>query len=178
MIHTTHTPSPIGDLLLAERDGKLIGLWIDGQKYYFGGLQDTVTEQETSILTQAKTWLNRYFSGEKPSISELRLAPVGSAFRQQVWQMLCQIPYGTVLTYGDIARQMAVRMGKPQVSAQAVGGAVGHNPLSIIVPCHRVVGSNGSLTGYAAGIDTKRKLLAHEGVDVSRFTVPTKGTAL
>lgn len=106
------------------------------------------------------------------------LAPVGSEFRQNVWTILCEIPYGEVTTYGDIAKKMAAKMGKAAMSSQAVGGAVGHNPISIIIPCHRVVGANGSLTGYAGGIKTKIKLLELEGVDMSRLFVPTRGTAL
>ena len=123
-------------------------------------------------------WLNRYFAGENPAISELALAPIGGTFRQEVWRLLCEIPYGEVTTYGEIARKVAEKLLKTNMSAQAVGGAVGHNPVSIVIPCHRVVGTNGSLTGYAGGVDKKIWLLTHEGVNVERFTVPTKGTAL
>ena len=104
--------------------------------------------------------------------SELPLAPVGSEFRQKVWEILCEIPYGSVITYGDIAKRMAVMLNRPTMSGQAVGGAVGHNPISIIIPCHRVVGGNGSLTGYAGGIATKMKLLELEGVDMSSLFIP------
>jgi methylated-DNA-[protein]-cysteine S-methyltransferase len=117
------------------------------------------------VFAAAKNWLDRYFAKEKPAISELPLAPIGSAFRQEIWNILCKIPYGEVITYGGIARQMAVKMNKKSMSSQAVGGAVGHNPISIIIPCHRVVGSNGSLTGYAGGIGTKVTLLELEGVN-------------
>jgi len=106
------------------------------------------------------------------------LAPIGGEFRQQVWQILCEIPYGALMTYGQIAQELKKRTGRQSMSAQAVGGAVGHNPISIIIPCHRVVGSNGSLTGYAGGIDKKRWLLEHEGADMQRLYMPTKGTAL
>ena len=178
MIHTIHYNSPVGNLLLAERDGGLIGLWMEGQKYYFGNLKGKVTEQETRMLTRSKAWLDRYFAGEKPEISTLKLSPIGSAFQQAVWELLCKVPYGQVTTYGEIAKEMAIRTGKARMSAQAVGGAVGHNPISIIIPCHRVVGTNGSLTGYAGGIDKKIKLLTHEGVDMTPFFGPKKGTAL
>lgn len=178
MIYTTHYSSPVGAILLAERNGGLIGLWIAGQKYFFGSLKEEITEGDTPVLTEAKAWLDRYFAGEKPGPGELKLAPTGGAFRQAVWEILCAIPYGQVTTYGEIAREMAARMGTTRMSAQAVGGAVGHNPVSIIIPCHRVVGSNGSLTGYAGGIDKKIQLLTHEGVDMARFFVPRKGTAL
>ena len=123
-------------------------------------------------------WLDRYFAGENPQISELPLAPSGSDFRQMVWKILCDIPSGQTTTYGEIAKKIAARTGRSTMSAQAVGGAVGHNPISIIIPCHRVVGTNGSLTGYAGGIDKKIALLELEGVDMTKYFVPTKGTAL
>ena len=176
MMYTTHYNSPIGNILLAERDGGLIGLWIEGQKYYFGSGNDTITENETPILAQTKNWLDRYFAGEKPEIRELTLAPIGGDFRQSVWKILCEIPYGETTTYGEIARKMAATMGKEKMSAQAVGGAVGHNQISIIIPCHRVVGTNGSLTGYAGGLATKMKLLTHEGVNMERLFIPKKRT--
>ena len=178
MIYTTQYKSPVGDILLAERNGGLIGLWIEGKKYYFGAVKDEIEEQETPILVQSKRWLDRYFAGERPAISELALKPIGGEFRQEVWEILCEIPYGETTTYGRIAGEMAARRGKERMSAQAVGGAVGHNQISIIIPCHRVVGTNGSLTGYAGGIATKVKLLRHEGVNMERLFIPKKGTAL
>ncbi|MDR3355351.1 MAG: methylated-DNA--[protein]-cysteine S-methyltransferase, partial [Synergistaceae bacterium] len=123
-------------------------------------------------------WLERYFAGKKPSASELPLAPIGGTFRQEVWGILRAIPHGKVVTYGGIAKMLAEKEGKASISAQAVGGAVGHNPIGIIIPCHRVVGANGSLTGYAGGIAAKARLLEHEGVDMSRLFIPQKGTAL
>ena len=130
------------------------------------------------VLQKAKAWLDRYFRGEKPKISELPLAPIGNDFRQAVWKILCEIPYGEVITYGGIAKKIAAQRGLSRMSAQAVGGAVGHNPISIIIPCHRVVGTNGSLTGYSGGLDLKIKLLDFEGVDLAPLFRPTKGTAL
>jgi len=135
-------------------------------------------KNDLPIFRDVKNWLDQYFSGGKPSVSELQLRPAGGEFRQGVWEILCEIPYGIVITYGEIAKRMAEKMGKANMSSQAVGGAVGHNPISIIISCHRVAGTNGSLTGYAGGISTKVKLLEHEGVDMSRFYVPQKGTAL
>lgn len=114
------------------------------------------------ILQETKDWLRRYFAGEKPEITELKLNLSGTPFRQKVWKILCEIPYGETVTYGQIAARIAREEGKKKMSAQAVGGAVGHNPIAIIVPCHRVVGSDGSLTGYAYGLDMKRRLLEHE----------------
>lgn len=179
MVYTSHYDSPIGALLLAERDEKLVGVWMEGQKYFLGSLREETQERESSpVLRQAGLWLDRYFAGERPAISELPLAPIGSEFRKEVWQVLCEIPYGETTTYGEISQKIAARRGLERMSAQAVGGAVGHNPISIIVPCHRVVGSNGSLTGYAGGLQKKIKLLTHEGVDVGRLFVPKRGTAL
>ncbi|MDL2253467.1 methylated-DNA--[protein]-cysteine S-methyltransferase [Ruminococcaceae bacterium OttesenSCG-928-I18] len=179
MYYQTTCPSPLGEITLACRGDQLAGLWIEGQKYHGDTLSEKWVERnDVPVFHAAKKWLERYFSGERPAVSELPLAPAGSAFRQEVWGMLCEIPYGEVLTYGDIAKKMAEKLHRPSMSSQAVGGAVGHNPLSIIIPCHRVVGSNGSLTGYAGGIGTKIKLLQLEGVDTSRFFVPTKSTAL
>jgi len=163
MIYTTHCPSPLGDILLAAKDDKLIGLWIERQKHYLADLKDKVTEDGNNpTLTQAKDWLDRYFANQKPTSTELPLAPIGSEFRQQVWQILQTIPYGKTITYKQIATQIAKQRGTKQMSAQAVGGAVGHNPISIIVPCHRVIGSDGSLTGYTGGLDKKTYLLKHE----------------
>lgn len=179
MIYTMYCDSPIGRLLLAERDNALVGLWMEGQKYFLGSLRNEVREENaTSLLLQTKKWLDRYFAGEKPPIGELPLAPVGSDFRKEVWNILCEIPYGEVTTYGEISQKLAANRGLDRMSAQAVGGAVGHNPLSVIVPCHRVVGTNGSLTGYAGGLQKKIKLLTHEGVDMAGLFVPTRGTAL
>ncbi|MDR1035154.1 MAG: methylated-DNA--[protein]-cysteine S-methyltransferase [Deltaproteobacteria bacterium] len=122
--------------------------------------------------------MEAYFAGKRPSLSGLRLAPEGGEFRQSVWEILLAIPYGETVTYGWIARKLAAKRGLAAMSARAVGGAVGHNPISIIVPCHRVVGASGSLTGYAGGIGIKTKLLELEGVDMSAFHVPRRGTAL
>ena len=169
--------SPVGKITLACDGDNLVGLWLEGQKYF--GDTEKMTENDTMpVLTAAKEWLDRYFAGEKPSAAELPLAPSGGAFRQIVWDILCEIPYGETVTYGDIAKKTAARMNRKSMSSQAVGGAVGHNPISIIIPCHRVVGTNGSLTGYAGGIGTKIKLLEREGVDLSRLFVPKKGSAL
>ncbi|MDL2233417.1 methylated-DNA--[protein]-cysteine S-methyltransferase [Ruminococcaceae bacterium OttesenSCG-928-L11] len=179
MFFSTQCASPVGTITLASDGEKLAGLWIDGQKYHGGTIPGAMTENsDLPIFATAKHWLERYFASEKPAISEVPLAPIGGEFRQDVWQILCQIPYGQVITYGDIAREMAKRMNRATMSSQAVGGAVGHNPISILIPCHRVVGANGSLTGYAGGIQTKRRLLALEGVDLTGLFVPKKGSAL
>ncbi|WP_195985570.1 methylated-DNA--[protein]-cysteine S-methyltransferase [Clostridium sp. D33t1_170424_F3] len=179
MFYITTCASPVGELTLACDGENLTGLWIQGQKYFGNSIPDVMTRNDDlPLFHAAKDWLNRYFSGEKPDISELPLRPIGSAFRQSVWDILCQIPYGEVITYGAIAKKAAERSGRKTMSSQAVGGAVGHNPISIIIPCHRVVGANGSLTGYAGGIAKKIQLLELEGVDLSRLSIPAKGTAL
>ncbi|GFO66132.1 methylated-DNA--[protein]-cysteine S-methyltransferase [Geomonas paludis] len=179
MMYSTDYASPLGRIMLASDGGNLVGLWLEGQKYFAATVQEETEERpDLPALVAARQWLDRYFRGERPAIADLPLAPKGGAFRRGVWDILCGIPYGEVITYGDIAKKMAAQTGKASMSAQAVGGAVGHNPISIVIPCHRVVGTNGSLTGYAAGVDKKIKLLEHEGVDLSRLRRPGQGTAL
>lgn len=179
MFYSGEYDSPVGRITLASDGENLIGLWLAGQKYFALSVKNAVLENaDLPVLNVAKRWLDDYFLGKAPAIKALPLAPVGSAFRRAVWQLLCEIPYGEYTTYGEIARKMAIKSGKQSMSSQAVGGAVGHNPLSIIIPCHRVIGTNRSLTGYAGGIDKKIKLLELEGVDTSSLIIPTKGTAL
>lgn len=180
MFYSTIYHSPIGELTLAcDDNGHLVGLWMKEQKYFGASLADEIlAKDDCEIFIKTKDWLDRYFKGLRPSISELSLKPIGSQFRQDVWQILCEIPYGELTSYGSIAKKMAERSDKASMSAQAVGGAVGHNPISIIIPCHRVVGTDGSLTGYAGGIDRKIKLLEHEGIDLAKLWVPHKGTTL
>ncbi len=161
-VYTTQWASPLGALTLAcDREG-LCGLWLAGQKYFARGMPPMAPDPSRPALIQAQAWLASYFAGERPSLEQLPLAPRGSAFQKQVWRLLCAIPYGETRSYGHIAREMAALLGRDSMSAQAVGGAVGRNPISILIPCHRVVGSNGSLTGYAGGIDKKRWLLEWE----------------
>lgn len=177
MVYTCKYKSLIGDILLAADEIGLTGLWFEGQKYFANTLPDERILQETEILREAKKWLDVYFTGEDPPFTP-PLHPAGSTFRQAVWQLLLQIPYGQTITYGEIARRMAEVKKVPLMSAQAVGGAVGHNEISIIIPCHRVVGTNGSLTGYGGGIDKKISLLNLEHADMSHLFIPKKGTAL
>ena len=179
MFYSTHYESPLGRITLASDGNNIVGVWNDGQKYFAATIRESMLEKsDLPVFAETKKWLDLYFSGKKPAISELPLAPGGNEFRRAVWAVLCEVPYGKCVTYGEIARKIAVGMGKKNMSGQAVGGAVGHNPISIIIPCHRVVGANGSLTGYAGGIAKKVKLLEHEGVNMSGFFVPSKGTAL
>lgn len=169
--------SELGNITFSSDGEHLTGLWLKGQKYYESTLKETVEEKEIPVFEQTKKWLDIYFTGKIPDFTP-PLAPEGSEFRQKVWKILSEIPHGQVITYGDIARQMAKEQGKAAMSAQAVGGAVGHNPISIIIPCHRVVGSDGSLTGYAGGLDIKIKLLEIEQADMDKLYRPVKGTAL
>lgn len=177
MTFIQHYDSPLGGILLAADEIGLTGLWFDGQKYFARDLPAERVERSTPVLSEAKRWLDVYFTGKEPDYMP-PLHPAGSAFRQSVWDILLQISYGQTTTYGEIARQLAEKQGLPRMSAQAVGGAVGHNEISVIIPCHRVVGTNGSLTGYAGGIDKKVKLLEWEHADMTGFFVPAKGTAL
>ncbi|WP_435644925.1 methylated-DNA--[protein]-cysteine S-methyltransferase [Butyricicoccus porcorum] len=153
--------SPVGVLTLASDGTQLTGLWLEHQKYFGSTLAPNATEQNLVVFAQTIDWLNRYFHGEAPAMT-LPLAPEGSAFRQTVWDILFRIPYGETMTYGQIAVQLEQQTGK-RISAQAVGGAVGHNPISILIPCHRVLGADGSLTGYAGGLRAKAQLLTLEG---------------
>ena len=179
MYYSSTCPSPLGTLTLASDGTHLVGLWIEGQKYFGASLPTSPKPRDDLPLFAAvRDWLARYFAGKAPSPAELPLRPAGSAFRQVVWRILCGIPYGRVMTYGEIAVEAAAQLGRVRMSGQAVGGAVGHNPISIIIPCHRVVGANGSLTGYAGGVDKKLRLLELEGVDTSTLFTPRKGTAL
>ncbi len=157
MFYKTTYNSPLGIITLCSDGSNLVGVWFDGQKYFASTIKEMTEKNDLTIFSNVKNWLDRYFTGQNPKISELPLAPIGNEFRQAVWKLLCEIPYGETTTYGEIAK----RLGKP-MSAQAVGGAVGHNPISIIIPCHRVIGKNGSITGYAGGIDKKIKLLELE----------------
>ena len=177
MIFIQHYDSPLGGILLAADETGLTGLWFDGQKFFARDLPAERVEQNTPALSEVKRWLDSYFTGKEPDFMP-PLHPIGSAFRRSVWDILLRIPYGQTTTYGEIARQLAEKQGRPRMAAQAVGGAVGHNKISIIIPCHRVVGTNGSLTGYAGGIDKKVKLLEWEHTDMTGLFVPREGTAL
>ena len=211
MYYYTTYASPLGQMTLAcAADGKnIVGAWLEGQEYFLGSLQaEQGRAKKLPVLEQTCQWLDRYFAGQRPDPRELPLAPAGTAFRRKVWEKLLAIPYGQVVTYGDLAREVAEEgksspkggsknaagtkkaaakaatgakktaaktaagaknsvsqaAGAGKMSARAVGGAVGHNPISIIIPCHRVIGAGGNLTGYAGGLDKKVALLRLEGV--------------
>ena len=173
MYYSTTYISPLGELTLGSDGKSLIGLWIKEQKYFGEPVQGQMSpKNDLPVFLQTKNWLTRYFSGERPGICELPLSPIGGEFRQEVWKILCEIPYGEVTTYGALAKKLAAKMGRQSMSSQAAGGAVGHNPISIIIPCHRVIGTDGNLTGYAGGIDKKIWLLTHEGINIKNFRLP------
>lgn len=163
MQYTSTYQTPVGEILLACDGAGLTGLWFKGGKYYALNLDKEHEPRETPFFSQAARWLDIYFSGREPDFMP-PIHMIGSPFQLSVWELLRKIPYGETTTYGEIARSLAAERGLPHMSAQAVGGAVGHNPISIIVPCHRVIGANGNLTGYAGGLQKKKKLLAYEGV--------------
>ncbi len=157
MDYTHRYLSPLGGIILASDGEALTGLWFEGQRYFGAGLHGEHTEKPLPVFDQADRWLDVYFSGREPDFTP-SLRPRGTVFQEAVWRRLTAIPYGHTLSYGEIAASL----GLPPGSARAVGGAVGRNPISLIIPCHRVVGTNGSLTGYAGGIERKKRLLALE----------------
>ncbi len=163
--YISYYSSPLGKIVLAADEIGLTGLWFKGQKHFALYLDKIHEEKELPIFTKAKEWLDIYFSGDDPDF-KLPLHFIGTPFQNEVWEILYSIPYGKTMTYGEIAKILADRRGIKQMSAQAVGGAVGRNEISIIVPCHRVLGANGSLTGYAGGIDKKIALLRLEKIDI------------
>lgn len=175
MYWTTTLDSPVGSLTLASNGTGLCGLWLEGQQYFCSTVKEPMLLwDDLPVFHAVRDWLNAYFEGKQPDPSRIPLTPAGSLFRQQVWKLLLEIPYGSTTTYGDLARQIAALRGLPSMSAQAIGGAVGHNPISIIIPCHRVLGADGRLTGYAGGIDRKVHLLTLEGVSLQAHAASTE----
>ena len=168
MLYTCFYKSPLGGITMSSDGTALTGLWFDGQKYFAEGLRETAAAKTLPVFDETVRWLDIYFGGHRPDFTPL-LNLEGTAFRKEVWQLLLQIPYGETTTYGELAAQLTAHRGLKQMSAQAVGGAVGHNPISIIVPCHRVVGTGGSLTGYAGGIEKKIRLLTLENAEAANL---------
>lgn len=177
MQYTTHYVSPLGTITLASNGNAIIGLWFDGQKYDRSILAPECQERDVPVFAEAVKWLDCYFAGKKPNFTPA-LALDCSTFRHEVLEILMHIPYGQIMTYGEIAKEIARKHGLQKMSAQAVGGAVGWNPISLIIPCHRVVGTSGSLTGYGGGVQRKLALLKLEKVNTEPLFIPKKGTAL
>lgn len=171
MLFGTEYDSPLGTIRLFAEDDALIGLYLPDQKVDATLVSQASYGKNVPVLTEGCMWLDRYFHGMRPTPQEILLRPRGSVFRRQIWQRLCRIPYGQLETYGQIAREMAQQKGG-KMSAQAVGGAVGHNPISLIIPCHRVIGANGNLVGYGGGLALKKRLLQFEGVDMGLLHDP------
>lgn len=167
MIYTCTLSTPLGDITAAAEGEALTGLWFIGQKYYPAQTEAWVTEPGQRVFQTLQTWLDHYFSGREGSALLPELAPQGTDFQKAVWEILLEIPRGRVTTYGEIAQKLAASRGLSSMSAQAVGGAVGHNPISILIPCHRVVGAKGGLTGYAGGLEKKQALLRLEQADLN-----------
>ena len=163
MDYNWHYDSPLGGITLASDGEALTGLWFDGQIYFADTMSDDSKKEELPIFVQTSHWLDSYFSGKEPDFTP-RLKMNTTPFRKAVWEILLTIPFGKTMTYGEIAKRIAQNRGISQMAAQAIGGAVGHNSIALVIPCHRVVGSKGNLTGYAGGIDKKVKLLRLEGV--------------
>lgn len=163
MEYINYFESPLGRLTLTSDGEALTGVWFEKQKYYGATMGEEQTEKDLPVFEETKRWLDLYFQGVDPGPIP-KVSMKGSEFRQMVWEILREIPYGETSTYGEIARKIALRKGISRMSAQAVGGAVGHNPIGILVPCHRVLGADGSLTGYAGGIEKKEALLKIEGI--------------
>lgn len=177
MFYVSRYDSYLGEITLASNGKELTGLWFDGQKRFAGNLPEEYEEKELPIFGQTKKWLDIYFSGKAPDFTPPVAMDGISPFRKRVWEIMLDIPYGQTRTYGQIAKQIESETGK-RVSAQAVGGAVGHNRISIVIPCHRVIGSDGNLTGYSGGVVKKTALLIAEGADMTNMTIPKKGTAI
>ena len=166
MQYTSYYQSPLGKMIIASDNIGICGIWFENQKYFASTLKEVFMDLDTHYADQAKNWLDIYFSGQTPNFTP-PLHLIGTPFQLDVWNILLKIPYGHTTTYGNISRKLAKKYHKEHMSAQAVGNAVGRNPISIIVPCHRVIGTNGKLTGYAGGLDKKCKLLSLEKIDYS-----------
>ena len=177
MEYTGHCDTPLGGVTLAGEGEFLTGLWFDGQKHFAAGLDPEHEPGDLPVFRYAEGWLERFFAGEDPGDAP-PLWLKGTEFQKAVWDILLTIPRGQTATYGRIAQILAEKRGSGRVSARAVGCAVGRNPVSLIVPCHRIVGADGSLTGYAGGIERKRKLLELEGADSSVFRLPGEKRAV
>ncbi len=178
LTYYTLMDSPVGELRIISDGYHITELWGETSRSLPASFKDTVRQDELPILKEARAWLSDYFNGDRPDIDDLPLKPAGTEYLLAACEVMKGIAYGETISYKEVAIRTAKLLSRKSYSARAAGGAVGHNPISIIIPCHRVVGSGGSLTGYGGGLAMKMWLLRHEGVDLSLFTVPTEGTAL
>lgn len=165
MLYSSCYFSPLGKLLILSDENSIYGIGLDGQEIFakIFSQEEIVEKPDLDIQKHARKWFENYFSAKNPSLEEISLAPQGSDFRKKVWKILTEIPYGEVITYGEIAKKLAVKLNKEKMSSQAVGNAIANNPILIMIPCHRVIGANGNLTGFSAGINNKARLLEFEG---------------
>lgn len=179
MEYKSYYESKIGTIILTSDGNYLTGLWFTTSRFKkLRKVEQNQIQDELKIFSITKKWLDQYFNGEKPDLNAVPIKLIGTEFSCRVWEILKKIPYGRTVTYGEIAEKIANEKGIAKMSAQAVGHAVGHNPISIIIPCHRVMGSKGNLTGYGGGIDKKIGLLEIERTDMTNFYIPKKGKAL
>ena len=172
MLYLTQQASPVGQLTLVSDGDRLKGLWMEDNPFFLSALKGQSLQNDPGLplFARVKNWLERYFAGQKPMLTGFDLAPHATPFQAIVYELLSKIAYGQSISYGELAKQTAKRLGKPKMSAQAVGQALGRNPIAIIIPCHRVLSANGGLTGYAAGLARKLFLLRLEGCDVASFS--------
>lgn len=176
MHYTSLYQSPVGEMLIAADDIGVVGIWFRNEKYFAYCLDKENEPRETSVINESKRWLDVYFQGREPDFCP-PLYMIGTDFQIEVWNILREIPYGSTTTYNEIAKRIATNRGLERMSAQAVGTAVGKNNINLIVPCHRVVGTNNSLSGYAGGIDKKIRFLKLEGAFKEEYFVPKHSTA-
>lgn len=173
MFYKTYYASPIGLLTLASDGINLIGLWTEEHKYFAEGITEVLSlNDDLLVFKETKLWLDNYFNGKNPDITGLKLLPKGTDFKNTVWDILKGIPFGKTITYRDLVTAVSKKLGDKPTSVQAVGGAVGHNQISIIIPCHRVIGDNGRVSAYSSDLESKMLLLEHEGIDVKKLTLP------
>lgn len=167
MKYKANYPSPIGNLTLISDGTNLTHVILEKESYYQNIKKEAKTNDNLEIFKQTKIWLDKYFNKEKPNIDDLKLKLEGTPFQIKVWNALKTISYGQTVTYGFVAQKI-----NSKTSARAVGGAIGHNPIPIVIPCHRVVGTDNNLTGFTGGIDVKIKLLKLEGLDITKYKIP------
>ncbi len=173
MDYIHHFESPLGGITMASDGEALTGLWFDGQKHFGSTLSENPEEKLIPVFELTDKWLKIFFGGALPCFTP-PLSVKSTAFRKSVYKILLSVPYGSTVTYGEIAKKLKEGNFAAKASPRAVGNAVGHNPVSLIIPCHRVVGADGNLTGYAGGLERKIKLLSLEKADTSKFFIPNK----
>lgn len=166
MFYAKYYLSPLGKILVVCESNSLVGLWFENQKYYMANINEELVFENCQVCNRVCEWLDRYFNGEINSTCDIKLCPKGTSFQKNVWKQLLKVNYGETKTYGEIADLIAQQYNTERISPRAIGYAIGKNPISIIIPCHRIVGKNGNLTGYAGGLETKKWLLSFEAKNI------------